>query len=96
MSESVGVQAGRVCPRCGKDNSVPLLFGLPGPDDFRLAERGMVALGGCLMPEDEAAFACRSCELQWGRDSDPTADEAELAGLPGVVDELRARVSWGA
>jgi hypothetical protein len=65
---------------------------LPAPDTFRLAERGLVALGGCLMPGEEAAFACRSCELERGRDSDPTADEAELVGLLGVgyPDVVRA------
>jgi hypothetical protein len=92
MNESVGVQAGRVCPRCGQENSVPLIYGLPGAGDFGLAERGLVALGGCLMPEEEAAFVCRSCDLQWGNESDPTADEAELAGLLGVgyADVVRA------
>jgi hypothetical protein len=85
MRESVGVQAGRVCPGCGQENSVPLLYGMPGPDAFRLAERGLVALGGCLMPGEAAAFVCRSCDLQWGNESDPTADEAELAGLLGVA-----------
>ena len=91
MNESVGVQAGRVCPRCGQENSVPLIYGLPGTGDFRLAERGLVALGGCLMPEEEAAFVCRSCDLQWGNESDPTAGEAELAELLRVpyVDLVR-------
>src|SRR4051794_3807957 len=92
MSESVGVQAGRVCPRCGQEDSVPLLCGLPGGDTFRLAERGLVVLGGCMMPGEAAAFSCRSCDLDWGSDSDPTADEAELAGLLGVgyADVVRA------
>lgn len=84
MSESVGVLAGRVCPRCGQENSVPLLYGLPDPGAFGLAERGLVSLGGCLMPGEVAAFACRTCGLEWGSDSDPTADEAELIGLLGV------------
>ena len=73
MGGSVGVQAGRVCPGCGEQNSVPLVSGLPGFDDFQQAEAGGVALGGCLMPEDEAAFVCRSCDLAWGSESDPTA-----------------------
>src|SRR4051795_7425872 len=92
MNESIGVQRGRVCPGCGQENSVPLLYGLPGADAFRLAERGLVALGGCLMPGDVAAFVCRSCELEWGSESDPTADEAELAELLGVAyaDVVRA------
>jgi hypothetical protein len=85
MGESVGVQAGRVCPGCGEQNSVPLVYGMPGFDDFRRAEAGVIALGGCLMPGEEAAFVCRSCELAWGDESDPTADEAELSGLLGVT-----------
>jgi hypothetical protein len=92
MGGSVGVQAGRVCPGCGEQNSVPLVFGMPGFDDFGLAEAGVVALGGCLMPEEEAAFVCRSCDLAWGSESDPTADEAELSSLLGVtyLDVVRA------
>jgi hypothetical protein len=92
MSEVVGVQVGRVCPRCGREDSVPLLYGLPGPDTMLLAERGLVALGGCMMPGELAAFACRTCELEWGHESDPTAAESELAGLLGVeyADVVRA------
>ena len=92
MGESVGVQAGRVCPRCGREDSISLIYGMPGPADFRQAERGVVALGGCLMPQEVAAFVCRSCDLQWGSESDPTADEAALAELLGVAftDLVRA------
>ncbi|WP_104526011.1 hypothetical protein [Blastococcus atacamensis] len=92
MGESMGVQAGRVCPGCGEENSIPLIYGMPGAEDFQQAERGVVALGGCLMPEDVAAFVCRSCDLSWGSEADPTADEAELAGLLGVehADVVRA------
>jgi hypothetical protein len=92
VGESVGVQAGRVCPRCGREDSIPLIYGLPGAGDFRQAERGVVALGGCLMPQEVAAFVCRSCDLQWGSESDPTADEAELAELldVGFADVVRA------
>lgn len=90
--ELIGVQAGRVCPDCGREDSVPLIYGMPSADDFRDAERGAVALGGCLRPGKPAAFACRSCDLEWGSDTDPTADEAELAGLldVGHADVLRA------
>jgi hypothetical protein len=75
MSEPIGVQAGRVCPGCGRDDSVPLLWGLPDVETMRLAERGQVALGGCMVMGEDPAFACRSCGLEWGREGDPTADE---------------------
>ncbi|MGY1601653.1 hypothetical protein [Geodermatophilus sp. SYSU D00815] len=84
MSGSVGVQVGRICPECGKEDSVPLIWGLPGIDAFRLAERGLVALGGCMLPGEDPVLACRSCGLHWGRDDDPTADEQALADLLGV------------
>ncbi|WP_347057379.1 hypothetical protein ABC795_11790 [Blastococcus sp. HT6-30] len=84
MGGSVGVQAGRVCPGCGREDSIPLVYGTPGADLFEQAESGRVALGGCLMPEETAAFVCRSCDLAWGNESDPTADEATLAGLLDV------------
>jgi hypothetical protein len=92
MSESIGLQVGRVCPRCGREDSVPLLWGMPGPEGRRLAERGLVALGGCVVLPEEPAFACRACGLEWGREGDPTADEQELADLLGVryTDVVRA------
>ena len=84
MSEPVGVQVGRVCPQCGREDSVPTIYGLPSSQAMRLAERGLVALGGCLMPGDEQAFVCRACGLAWGSEGDPTTDEQALAGLLGV------------
>jgi hypothetical protein len=94
MSEATGVQVGRVCPRCGKEDSVPLIYGLPSPHDQQLAEQGVIALGGCLMPMlgEETAFVCRACGLDWGRQSDPTAHEQALADLLGVpfADVVRA------
>ena len=92
MTEPVGVQVGRVCPGCGREDSVPLRWGLPAVEDFRLAERGLVALGGCLVPGEEPVLSCRSCGLEWGREGDPTADEQALADLLGVryADVVRA------
>jgi hypothetical protein len=92
MGEPVGVQAGRTCPRCGREDSVPLVWGLPGLPDMELAERGLVALGGCMLPGDVPAFSCRTCGLEWGRSGDPTADEQELTRLLGVEfsDVVRA------
>jgi hypothetical protein len=65
---------------------------MPAPADFRLAERGLVSLGGCVLPEEEPVLACRACGLQWGSDDDPTTEERELAELLGVryVDLVRA------
>src|SRR5688500_18092275 len=53
MSEPVGVQVGRICTACGREDSIPLIWGMPGSEDFRLAERGLVSLGGCLVSEEQ-------------------------------------------
>jgi hypothetical protein len=92
MSEPVGVQVGKVFPACGQEDSIPLIWGMPAPEDFRLAERGLVSLGGCLVLEEQLVLACRACGLEWGREGDPTVDERELAELLGVgyADVVRA------
>ncbi|MGY1771962.1 hypothetical protein [Blastococcus sp. SYSU D00813] len=87
MSGSVGIQAGRICPGCGREESIPIVWGMPSGDLFELAEQGQVALGGCLLdPGGNPEWSCRACGLDWGRQGDPTADEQALA------DALR--VSW--
>jgi hypothetical protein len=73
LSQPVGVQVGKVCPSCGREESIPLLWRLPNPGDFELAERGLVALGGCMVMHDEPALVCRACEAHWG--SDELSDE---------------------
>ena len=92
MSEPVGVQLGRVCPACGQEDSIPLIWGMAAPEDFKLAERGLVSLGGCLVLEEQPVLTCRACGLEWGREGDPTADERALAWLLGVgyADVVRA------
>ena len=94
MAEAIGVQVGRVCPRCGKEDSVPRILGLPSAGLARLAGRGLVSLGGCMrILEGDPAFTCRACGLEWGREDDPTTDERALAdllrlGYPDVVRVL--------
>ncbi|WP_346619218.1 hypothetical protein [Blastococcus montanus] len=55
MSEPVGVQVGQACPRCGREESVPLLWGLPSPDAFSHAAPGDVVAGGCVIFPDDPA-----------------------------------------
>ena len=63
---------------------MPLIWGLPSPELMSEEERGLVALGGCMVPGEDFALHCRGCGLEWGRHGDPTADEQELADLLGV------------
>lgn len=93
MAQGLGVQEGRICPECGREDSVPLIWGLPLGGTMELAERGLVKLGGCMVPGEWPAFACRGCGSEWGSDDDPTADEQALADMlalpfPDVVGIL--------
>src|SRR3954454_19784428 len=92
MSGSVGVQLGRACPQCAREDSVPLIWGLPDVAGMQLAERGLVALGGCMVPGGTPVLSWRACGLEWGSHGDPTADEQALADLLGVryADVFRA------
>ena len=47
------------CPECG-GKGVRIVYGLPGPELAEAAERGEVALGGCVIGEDDANLQCRA------------------------------------
>jgi hypothetical protein len=46
---------------------VPIVYGLPGPDIFEAAERGEVAIGGCVIgrPDGDPHWACPACQHRW-------------------------------
>lgn len=83
---------GQVCPECGVEDAVRVVHGMPTAELALAAERGLVALAGCIVFEDQAAFVCRGCSHEWGSHDDPTTDERELADLlgVGVEDVVRA------
>lgn len=49
------------CPFCGSDATIPVVYGLPGPELGAQAGRGEVALGGCLVTVDGPARSCTDC-----------------------------------
>lgn len=55
------------CPRCAAEAVVPVVWGMPGPDDFERAARGEIALGGCCVHDEvegAASWACSECGHQ--------------------------------
>ena len=53
------------CPACG-GKLVPILYGLPTAEAGEAAERGEIALGGCLMSGDDPHLQCAACrEPYW-------------------------------
>ena len=65
MDQAIGVQAGRICPDCRAENSVPLISGVPSAEVIDLAERGLVTLGGCMVGPEAPDLSCRSCGKKW-------------------------------
>jgi hypothetical protein len=59
-----------ICPQCGSADAVPIAYGLPSFDMFEEAERGEVALGGCIVSGNDPAWQCTSCKQRFGAEAD--------------------------
>jgi len=55
------------CERC-LGHVVPIVHGMPGEELWGAANRGELAIGGCLVYGDgrDPCWACRSCGLEFG------------------------------
>ena len=40
---------------------LPIVFGLPLPETFEAAERGEIALGGCILSGEDPTHHCAAC-----------------------------------
>jgi hypothetical protein len=52
------------CGKCG-GKGVRIVYGLPGPALVDAAERGELALGGCVIGDDDPNLQCRACGNVW-------------------------------
>ena len=55
------------CPRCGAAAPLPIAYGEPTAETFEAAKRGELALGGCVVTENDPAWWCRACEHEYGK-----------------------------
>lgn len=64
------------CPSCGQQAGVPIIWGMPTPEDFGKVESGQwdVVLGGCCLPDPMVTAECQACDARWLHD-----DAAQLA-----------------
>lgn len=54
------------CPRCGRRDGVRIVYGMPDPTLIEAAQRGKVALGGCVIrPTARPTRHCLSCGHNW-------------------------------
>ena len=80
----------RSCPKCGKSDSiVPIMYGMPAGEAIEEAERGEIALGGCLVGDIDTNYKCRRCLISFDftRPERASPDEAVL----GWIEESATR-----
>ena len=53
------------CPVCDSTDNVRIIYGLPGPELAKKADRGEVALGGCCFGPESPTRYCRACRHSW-------------------------------
>jgi hypothetical protein len=48
------------CPKGNHpDSIIPIIYGFPTEEDFRKSDSGLVALGGCELPEKPSKYWCK-------------------------------------
>lgn len=62
-----------VCAQCDRA-CIPLVFGLPGPRLMEEAQRGAVALGGCILPDFPPKWSCPQCHAMYYDGGRPYVD----------------------
>ena len=50
-----------VCPSCGAVEVLPIAYGMPGPEMIAAADRGEIALGGCVIGPENPTWRCTKC-----------------------------------
>jgi len=54
-----------VCPSCKSKEGVDILYGMPTLESHEAAERGEIALGGCVLEDDQPERKCMHCGHEW-------------------------------
>lgn len=55
------------CPRCGSNNSLKIIYGMPSHEIFLKAEAGEIRIGGCCITSDDPEYYCKECEYEWDK-----------------------------
>ena len=53
------------CPDCGSSGVVPIAYGYPTGEMWEEAERGEIAIGGCIVAPDNPDWRCNDCGHAW-------------------------------
>lgn len=79
----------RKCEKCG-GSVLPILYGYPAPQSFKVAGRGEIILGGCCIPDDFDKledWVCKECGQRYKKFHEPYGEDFSLmADDVGVLD----------
>ena len=53
------------CPKCNKQNIIPIVYGYPSDKLLSDASAGNVRLGGCVIFGDDPNYSCKDCGHTW-------------------------------
>jgi hypothetical protein len=51
------------CPGCGASTTIPIVYGFPSGKTFEAADRGELAIGGCVIRPE--VWRCPTCGHSW-------------------------------
>ena len=54
-----------ICPSCKAKEGVRIVYGYPSEKTFEARERGEIALGGCVIGDNDPERRCLKCEHEW-------------------------------
>ena len=73
------------CPKCGSENAIPIVYGLPGAELFKQAEAGKVKLGGCCVEDDSPEYYCNDCDHEWNKEEITDKAYKQISGIKASV-----------
>lgn len=54
-----------ICPSCKAKEGVRIVYGYPSEKTFEARERGEIALGGCVIGDNDPERQCLNCGHEW-------------------------------
>ena len=53
------------CPECHAQEGVNIVYGYPTQETFELVKEGRLAIGGCIVDDENPDYKCMKCGYQW-------------------------------
>lgn len=49
------------CPKCKSKKVIPIVYGYPSAEMWKLSEEGKIELGGCCVMNNDPEYFCKDC-----------------------------------